>query len=156
MDYPIDNIPGFEGRKIELRPAGAFTGVKLFVDGEQVKGKWGKFSLRRNDGTEAQAQLRSNIVDPIPQLVVDGKVYASVKPLAWYEMVWSGLPILLLFVGGALGAFCGLVAAYSNSRIFRTGMHPALKYLVTGAISVAALVIWLIAAVLVNLALRGN
>jgi hypothetical protein len=155
VDYPIDNIPGFEGRKIVLRPAGVLTGVKLFVDGEAAKPKWGKFTLRRNDGTETQAILRSNFVDPIPQLMVDGKVYSAVKPLAWYELVWSGLPILLLFIGGALGAFCGLVAAYTNSRIFRTGLHPVLKYLVTGAVSLVALVVWFILAMLVTAALQG-
>ena len=154
MDYPIDGIPGLEGRKVLLRPAGFFSSVKLIVDNEELKSKWGKFTLPRNDGTEAQAQLRSNFVDPIPQLVVDGKVYSAVKPLAWYELVWSGLPILLLFIGGALGAFCGLIAAYSNSRIFRSSLHPVLKYVVTGAVSVAALVVWFIVALLISYALQ--
>jgi hypothetical protein len=155
MEYPIENIPGFEGRKVVLKPAGVFTGVQLIVDGEKIKPKLGKFTLRRNDGTETQAVLRSNIVDPIPQLVIDGKTYSAAKPLAWYELVWSGLPILLVFIGGALGAFCGLVAAYSNSRIFRTGMHPALKYLAAGAVSVAAFVVWFILAALISSALQG-
>jgi hypothetical protein len=155
MDYPIDGIPGFEGRKVLLRPAGLFSGVKLIVADEELKPKWGKFTLHRNDGTEVQAQLRSNFVDPIPQLIVDGKVYSAVKPLTWYELVWSGLPVLLLFIGGMLGAFCGLVAAYSNSRIFRSSLSPVLKYLVTGVISGAALVIYFILAVLFSIATRG-
>jgi hypothetical protein len=155
MDYQIDNIPGFEGRKIVLRPAGVFTGVTLFVDGEQVKAKWGKFTLRRNDGTETQAFIKSNFIDPIPQLMVDGKVYSAVKPLAWYELVWSGIPLLLLFLGGFLGAMCGFIAAYSNSRIFRMDLHPAVKYLITGLVSVVAVIAYFILAMLFTILIRG-
>jgi len=155
MDYPIDGIPGFEGHQVLLRPAGLFSSVKLIVDNEELKPMGRKYTLHRNDGTEVQAQLRSNFVDPIPQLIVEGKVYSAIKKMAWYELVWSGLPVLLLFVGGALGAFCGLVAVYANNRIFRSGLQPVLKYLVTGMISAAALVIYFILAMLITLAIQG-
>ena len=155
MDYPINDIPGYEGRTIVLRSAGILSGVGLYLDGEPVKPSWGKYTLPRSDGTQVQVTLRSNFVDPVPQLVVDGQVYSAVKPLAWYELVWSGLPVFLVFVGGVLGALCGMIAAYSNSRIFRTRLHPALKYVVTGAVSATAVVAWLVLSLLISLALQG-
>jgi hypothetical protein len=155
MDYPIVGVPGFEGRTILLRPAGLFSSVKLIVDNEVLKPKWGgKFTLRRSDGTEVQARLRSNLVDPIPQLEVDKKMYLAVKPLPWYQVVWSGIPILLFFAGGAIGIIFGLLAAYANTRIFRSGLQPALKYVVTGLVTIAALVVVLVLAVALNLALQ--
>jgi hypothetical protein len=150
MEYPIVGVPGFEGRTILLKPAGLFNNVKLIVDNEVMKPtKWGgKYTLRRTDGTEVQARLRSNLVDPIPQLEVDKKMYLAVKPLPWYQLVWSAIPILLFFAGGAIGAIIGLLAAYANTRIFRSELQAVLKYVVTGLVTIAALVIVLILAVL--------
>lgn len=156
MDYPIDGIPGFEGRKVLLRPAGFFSGVKLVVDDSVVTSRLGKFTLQRNDGTVVEARLRSNYIDTFPQLIVDKTVYSAVKPLAWYELVWSALPILILFIGGALGAVCGLVAAYFNSRVFRMNMQSIYKYLLTGLISVGAFVVYFILSILFYTLIRGQ
>ena len=148
MEYPIIGVPGFEGRTILLKPAGLFSNVKLIVDNEVLKPRWGgKYTLHRMDGSEVQARLRSNLVDPIPQLEVDKKMYWAVKPLPWYQVVWSAIPILLIFAGGALGAIVGLLAAYSNTRIFRSDLQPVLKYVVTGLVTIAALVVVLVLAV---------
>jgi hypothetical protein len=157
MEYPIVGVPGFEGRTILLKPAGLFSNVKLIVDNEVMKPKWGgKYTLRRTDGTEVQARLRSNLVDPIPQLEVDKKMYLAVKPLPWYQLVWSVVPILLFFAGGAIGAIIGLLAAYANTRIFRSELQAVLKYVVTGLVTIAALVVVLVLVILFNLAVQPS
>jgi len=149
MDYPIEGIPGFETRKVVLRPAGLIVGAKLLVDGEVVRNNWGKYTLVRNDGKQVQARLQSNLVDPVPQLVIDGHQFLAVKALAWYQLVWAGWPILLVFVGGALGALCGVLAAYSNSRIFRSNLQPVMKYVATALVSgVFVVVFWILAGLL--------
>lgn len=147
MDYNIEGVPGFEGRSIILRPAGIIASAKLLIDGEPVKNNWGKYTLRRNDGTEIEARLQSNLIDPVPVLVVAGQKYAAVKPLAWYELVWAGLPILLVFVGGALGALFGILAAYTNSRVFRSNLSAVMKYVLTALVSSAATILYFILAV---------
>ena len=155
MDYQINGVSGFESRKVVVRSLGMFSGPKLLIDDEVVKGSWGKYSLRRNDGKESMVRLVSNFVDPVPQLVVDGQTYAPNPPLPWYQLVWAGAPILLLFIGGFVGALFGALAAYFNTRIFRSDMQPILKYVVTAAISGVAIILYLILAVMLSLAING-
>lgn len=40
MELPID-IEGFEGRGLKLRAATFFSGPKIFLDGQEVKGSEG-------------------------------------------------------------------------------------------------------------------
>jgi hypothetical protein len=61
-----------------------------------------------------------------------------VPALQWYQYIWMGLPIVLLFMGGAVGGFCGGLAAVTSSRIFRSERAEATKYALTGLISLAA------------------
>ena len=155
MDYQIDGFSGFESRRVVVRSPGMFSGPKLLIDDEVVKGSWGKYTLRRNDGTDVAARLVSNFIDPAPQLVVDGQTYAPIPPLPWNQLVWAGAPILLLFIGGFVGALFGALAAYFNTRIFRSNMKPVLKYVVTAVISGAAIILYLILAVMLSLAING-
>ncbi len=156
MQYHV-NVEGFEGRLLFIETAGWFTGPKLLLDGQPApKGpKRGQLLLRRNDSVDVVAQLRGVIVDPIPQLVVDGKPIKIAEPLPWYVWAWSALPLTLLFLGGALGGGLGALAMTVNGRVFRTDLHGALKFAVTGAISIMTTVVFLALAVALNLALRG-
>jgi hypothetical protein len=155
MDYQIDGVSGFESRKVVVRLSGIFSGPKLLIDDEVVQGSWGKYTLRRNDGTEVKARVVNNFIDPIPQLVVGGQNYAPIPPLPWYQLVWAGAPILLVFIGGAPGALFGALAAYFNTRIFRSKMQPVMKYMLTAVISCAATLIYLVLAILLAMAING-
>ena len=155
MDYQIDGVSGFESRKVVVRSPGIFSGPKLLIDDEVVKGSWGKYTLRRNDGRDIPARVISSFIDPVPQLVIAGQTYAPVPPLPWYQLVWAGAPILLLFIGGFLGALFGAIAAYFNSRIFRSDLQPVLKYVVTAFVSAAAVVAYLILAVIISQAINS-
>src|SRR5512140_2898150 len=107
MDYQIDGISGFESRKVVVRSPGIFSGPKLLIDDEIVKGSWGKYTLRRSDSKEIAARVVNNFIDPVPQLIVDGRLYTPIPPLPWIQLVWAGAPLLLLFIGGLLGAVFG-------------------------------------------------
>jgi hypothetical protein len=156
MQYRV-NVEGFEGRLLFVETAGWFAAPKLILDGQPApKGpKRGQLLLRRNDGVDVVAQLRGVIVDPIPQLVVDGKPIKIAESLPWYVWAWSALPLTLLFLGGALGGGLGALAMTVNGRVFRTDLHGALKFAVTGAISIMTTVVFLALAIALNLALRG-
>jgi hypothetical protein len=147
---------GFEGRQLVVESAGFFAGPRLMLDGQPAsKGpKRGQLLLRRNDGVAVIAQLRGVFVDPIPQVTVDGKKIKIAEPLPWYVWIWSGLPLVLLFMGGALGGGLGAVAMTINGRIFRADMHGALKFAVTGAISLVATLVFFTLAILLNQAFR--
>jgi hypothetical protein len=151
------HVEGFEGRQLIVESAGFLSGPRLLLDGQPAsKGpKRGQLLLRRNDGSDVIAQLRGVFVDPIPQVTIDGKTIKIAEPLPWYVWLWSGLPILLLFIGGALGGGLGAAAMMINGRIFRTDMHSALKFAITGAISLVTTLIFFTLAILLNQALRG-
>ncbi len=150
MNYPI-KLEGFEGQNIEVQPAGTFSGYKLLVNGQPAPQgpRRGQMLLRRSDGTQAIAAWKAQLLGfDVPQLVVDGKPIALEEPLKWYEGVWSGWPVLLLFVGGALGAVAGIIAFSVNTKIFRSSLGVVEKYVLTGGISVLAVMIYLIIAML--------
>ena len=66
------------------------------------------------------------------------------KPkLTWYQQLWLGLPFALVVVGGAIGGACGGAAWAINQAVFRKTEHPVLRYVWTGLISVASMVLYL-------------
>jgi hypothetical protein len=152
------NAEGFEGRQLIVESAGWFSGPRLLLDGQPApKGpKRGQLLLRRNDGVDVIAQLRGVFVDPIPQVTVDGKTIKIAEPLPWYVWVWSGLPLVLLFMGGALGGGLGAMAMTINGRVFRADMHSALKFAITGAISLVTALVFFALAIVLTQVFRGR
>ncbi|MFZ2358493.1 MAG: hypothetical protein WA040_04045 [Anaerolineae bacterium] len=152
MNYPI-NIDGFEGQTLEMKPSGMFAGPHLLVNGQPAaKGpKRGQMLLRRTDGSEAIATWKPQFMGlDVPRLDVDGKQINVVEPLKWYVWVWSGLPILLVFIGGALGVLAGIVAFGINTQIFRSSRSTGLKFVLTAIVSVLAVAVYLALAVLLS------
>lgn len=146
-------IEGFEGQQIEVN-VGFWSGPKLLVNGQPApKGqKRGEMVLQRNDGRQVVASWKPQALGfDVPQLVVDGKAVNLVEPLKWYQWVWGGWPVLLLFFGGALGAIAGVLGFSINAKIFRTEMSEVLKYVVTGAVSVLAVVAYFVVALVVSI-----
>jgi hypothetical protein len=112
--------------------------------------------VRANDGREVIATWKPRFLGlDVPQLVLDGKVLQLVEPLRAYEMLWSALPVILVFVGGALGAIVGLAGLSMNARVFRSRLHRVAKYAVTAAISLATAVCYVVL-VTIFLALIGQ
>ncbi len=64
----------------------------------------------------------------------------------WFQHLWIGWPIALVFVGGAIGGACGGAAWAINQKVFQATKHPVLRYLWTGLISIAAIVTYLVLA----------
>jgi len=75
-------------------------------------------------------------------------LFTELPQLRWHERFWVGLPFGLVLVGGAVGGACGAAAAACNLRVMR-GNRPALqKYLLTGLMSLAAVIAYLALATL--------
>lgn len=143
-------IPGLEGQDVQVQVS-FWSGPKLLINGQLApKGRTrGEMLLQRNDGTQATASWRPQMfgVD-VPQLAVDGKVVQVVEPLKWYQWVWIGLPILLVFGGGALGALAGAIGLTISAKIMRQPLNGVVKYALTGLVTVLAGVVYLAAALL--------
>jgi len=140
MEATIE-FPGLEGRRLVLRASGMFSKAKLFLDGQPAPrgSKRGQFVLRRNDGSQVIAQLKAtNLVSPYPQLIIDGQVVPVGEPFKWYQWIWAGLPLALIFVGGFIGAIFGALGAFLNGRILYTDRSQPMKFLLNGIITLAA------------------
>ncbi len=155
--YPVE-IPGCENKKVELQVAGFITPIKLLVDGEpaQPGNRRNELVVRGKNGKPVSVYVQSSFFDTVPQLRVDGKTIRVVPPLKWYEYIWCGIPLFLVFTGGMLGAITSLIAFISNISIARTKMNPLLRYLVIGLVSAAAWAVYFLIAVILTVMLDGS
>lgn len=125
MLHPL-NVPGFEGQKLEI-DAGAFK-KKLLLNGvEAPSAGLGRYRLVRNDGREVTTKW-AGAFDPAPSINIDGQTYRTAPPLTWHEMVVVFSPLLLIFVGGALGGLLGGVTASINAQLIRSSRPAAVRY----------------------------
>jgi len=135
--------PAFAHQRLSIRPAGLFQGQALCLNGAPVKRRKGAYMVRNDQGEEVVVRLKQNFIDPLPQVVIGAETVSLARPLVWYEYLWISLPILLIFIGGAVGAGIGLTATYVSSRVLRSDRRAGVKYLLTGLISLtAALTFW--------------
>jgi len=67
------------------------------------------------------------------------------KPnLEWYHRLWIGRPVMMVAFGGAIGGGCGGAAWAINRTVFLKTENPVLRYVWTGLISVASVMVWFI------------
>lgn len=154
MNVPIAHA-SFVRRPLSLQTAGWLKGPRLLAEGREVEGKKNKFEVRDDSDRTRVVQLKGRLLDPLPVLEIDGEALHLGRPLAWYEYVWMGIPVVLVVAGGALGGAIGFAAAYSSARVFRSDRSPIAKYFVSGLISVSAGVVFIILAGAIQLALAG-
>ena len=154
MDLAVGH-PTFKNQKLSVRTAGFFSGPKVLLNGVAVKRVKGKYTVKNDIGQEVDVELKSSFVDPIPSVKIGTEFIDLARRLTWYEYAWSGLPIVLLFIGGALGAVVGMVAAFSNTRILRSSRSTTAKYLLTGAMTAAAFVAFFVLATAFHIFING-
>ena len=76
--------------------------------------------------------------------------------LAWYEHVWTALPLALVLIGGAVGGACGGAAWAINHAIFQKMPSPVLRYVVTAFVTAAAFGAYVILASVLMLLFSRN
>lgn len=103
--------------------------------------------LRLNAAAAPTAPVARPSVTPI------GTPRPAVRPapastkLQWYEQFWIALPFALVAVGGVIGGACGGIAWAINKTVFKKTENPVLRYVFTGLISAAAVIVYLVAAI---------
>jgi hypothetical protein len=138
MSYPL-LLAGFESQTFEVEPAGMFSGPKLLVNGQapQKGPKRGEMILTLDNGSRVIASWKSSFLGD-PALIIAGRKIDVLPALKWYQWTWAGLPVVLIFAGGALGGICGAIAFMLNTRVFRSEMSGVEKYILTLLISILA------------------
>ncbi len=136
------SLPGFKAGSVVVESSSWGGAPRLLQDGQLAERgpRHGEYVLRRRDGGTATARmrLRAGGLDPLPTLEVDGTVYPVGQPIPLYTWVWIGLPLLLLIVGGAIGAAVGVVASWLNAGIFRSERSLPVRYALSAAVNLAA------------------
>lgn len=153
MEYPVE-IEGFSEKKVALRTATLLAGPVLTVNGEPAPKGPGKnqYLLTGDRGEEVTVELKNTfLIDPVPQLLINGTIVSVAEPLAWYEWVWCCVPLVLIFLGGAIGGGLGALATYGNLMLFRSRLQVYMKYGIAACITTAAFILWLIMAVAISL-----
>lgn len=148
--------PAFTAQRLSVETASLFGGPKLFLDGAPVKKVKSRYPVTADSGAEVLVQLKFNLVDPVPTIKIGEETLKLADSLKWYEYAWSGLPILLMFGGGALGGLVGGAATVTNGRIFRSERSSVSKYALAAAITVSAAVIYLVLAIALRSASRSH
>jgi len=150
--FTLDELPGQE---LMLRSS-IWTGkVQLFVEGNEMERSAEKgrpFIVPGRHG-EVRIRVKQTFPDYSPKLFVNNRALRLERPLVWHEYLVSGLPILLLFVGGALGGGIGMGASLYNFQHIRKETTLVTKYLTIAGITIGAflayiLLAWLVDAVL--------
>lgn len=125
----------------------------LWIDGvsfEQSSEQGKPFIVPEESGQELKIYTKLSFGELIPKLLINGIVYNIVEKLHWYQYALAFLPMLLVFVGGALGAAIGLNAAFLNLRIFRSGGPTRLMYLKVAGISLLSYAVYLLVTYLIT------
>ena len=156
MTYPL-KIDGFENQDIQYISNGINASAQILVNGEPpIASKNGeRWLLTRDDGETVQAFFhRRNIFSNAQALEVDGKAYwpEGISRMEWYQYLWCGIPLVLLFIGGAIGGIFGAIGMFANTRIFyKDEMQPTLKYILTLGISIGVIVLYFVVALIISL-----
>jgi hypothetical protein len=150
MQIPISH-PAFKAKQLVVETAGFFRGPRLLVNGAPAKRAKGRYAVITDAGNELVLELKHNFLDPIPKVKIGEELIELARSLTWYEYLWIGIPIVLLFIGGGLGALVGISAVYLSARVFRADLNPFAKYGFTGLISLASGVVFVVLAAVVQL-----
>jgi hypothetical protein len=145
--------PAFKSQRLSVETASIFAGPKLLLNGAVVKRKGRGYLVQSDSGQDVAVKVMYNFLDPIPKIKIGEETIELAKPLKWYEYVWIGIPMLLVFAGGALGGFVGAGSTVVNGRIFRSDRGAASKYALTGVTTVAGAAIFFVIAVAIQIAI---
>lgn len=120
--------PAFVIQRLTVESAGWLTGPKLLVNGLAAKKLKGVFSVASDNGTQIPIKINFNLIDPIPKITIGDESVELAPSLKWYEWVWAGIPVVLIFGGGAIGGFVGALGACASGRVFRSDRSTFAKY----------------------------
>lgn len=142
QQVPI-TLSGFEDRSLSVELPSLVTNGRLLVDGQVAPAakQRGAYSLKRKNGKEVIVKLKTTFPDPLPKLIVDGKVVRIGPPIPWYAWIWSAIPLIFVLGGGFIGGALGGITATLNIQLFRAPWTMPKRFLATAGLSLAAFVL---------------
>ncbi|MDY6997870.1 MAG: hypothetical protein SW019_14815 [Actinomycetota bacterium] len=94
---------------------------RLFVDDAEVPTRFGRFELAGTDGRPRPGQIKPlRFWDTYPRIEVDGALHRTGPEAPGYLKAVAFLPVLLVFIGGVLGALLGFAGVIINFAAIRS------------------------------------
>ncbi|WP_445735078.1 hypothetical protein [Mariniflexile sp.] len=124
--------------------------LKDNVQVEQSKEKGKPFLIPNETGELIKAFPKQSFPDTVPTLEINGVKNHIVLKLKWFQYVLGGLPILLLFIGGAIGGAIGALGSVANFNIFRQEGSEPLKYLKVAGVILATYTLYFVLATIIS------
>ncbi len=151
MDFTF-RIGGSEGPEVTVSRSVLTGATHVRVSGQEVPrdGRGGPFRVPLADGRTAALDVRGRGYDYVPRVTVEGRQIALARDLAAWEYAVSAVPLLLLFVGGAVGGLAGASAAYFNLWVMRSRFPAPARVGIALAVAVVALGIYLLLAIAIR------
>lgn len=138
--------PGFKRQRLSVRTADPAMGPALLLNGTVILHTPSECTLIDDFGEVVSVQFSPELMGHLPTLKLDGESIALIHSLTWDEYVWSSLPLLLVFVGSALGAVIGYFGVLINIKIMRTGRSALVRYGLTSVTNLFSLLVLLLVA----------
>jgi len=152
--FTIDSYPD---SKFELESSVLTGRSYLYMDGKLLKQSTEKglpFLIPTKTGI-IKGFPKSTFPDFAPTIVIDGQKHQIAQKLEWYQFALGALPVLLVFLGGAVGGALGIAATIFNFQAFRSENSMSTKYARVIVTNIAAYVIFLVFANFVLKQLNG-
>ncbi|TCV85428.1 hypothetical protein [Sulfurirhabdus autotrophica] len=134
----------FREQRLTVEAAGWFRGPRLLLNGNIVPRQKGCYKVKSDSGAETTLRLKYNYLDPIPKIKIGEEVIELASSLKWYEYVWMNIPIVLMFIGGAIGGLVGALGANASGKIFRSDRGAVAKYGFSALITLGAFIAYVI------------
>lgn len=130
---------GFANQTLEVITSGFGGKARLFVNNQEITAKKKQpMILRRDDGQEVEATWKRDLFGmDVPNLIIDGSIIEVTKPLPIIAKLWCFLPLVFIFIGGAIGALIGIITAAANVSVFRLPTNIVVRIMLTLLISLA-------------------
>jgi hypothetical protein len=115
-----------------------------------------RYALPAAGGGTVEAAVRGSFLDPYPTLEVNGVKHRTGPSVPIALRALALVPILLVGIGGGLGAVIGILGIAGNMAIARTRMSSLVKALLMVWVLVVAFAVWYVVASVVLGALRNS
>lgn len=109
----------------------------------QGKRRKPEFLIPDSSGTEKTLELKTSLFGDLTAFWGGEKIQVT-PPLKWYQYIFGGLPIILIFAGGAIGGIFGVLGSLSNYSVLRSKLNVAMKILAVIGISAISLLLYLL------------
>jgi len=155
--YPI-RIDGFENQKVELEASGFFSPAKITINGVKAEpgNKRNELLLRKPNGSTVSVFFQNAFFDTIPRLLINGKTIQVVPSLKWYQYVFCGLTLILIFIGGAIGSILSMIGFLINIRTMRVAWKPLWRVLAILFTHIVVMAVYIAVSVLVTVLTTGG